>query len=93
MNSRLYLDLVRAELGGVYGYALSQELDEIIRYYELYDGTRRAESGESISAGPRTNWKYPSSYSLNFGRWNAGTGIFSNGTSGTGSFRKYGTKR
>ncbi len=24
---------------------------------------------------------------LNFGRWNAGTGIFSNGTSGTGSFR------
>ena len=30
---------------------------------------------------------------LNFGRWNAGTGIFSNGTSGTGSFRKYGTKR
>lgn len=32
-------------------------------------------------------------FSLNFGRWNAGTGIFSNGTSGTGSFRKYGTKR
>ena len=28
-----------------------------------------------------------------FGRWNAGTGISSNGTSGTGSFRKYGTKR
>lgn len=56
MNTRLYLDLVRAELGGVYGYALSQELDEIIRYYELYEGTRRAEDGESISAGPRTNW-------------------------------------
>ncbi len=27
-----------------------------------------------------------------FGRWSAGTGIFSNGTSGTGSLTRYGTK-
>ena len=40
-----------------------------------------------------TSWKCRNSSLWSFGRWNAGTGISSNGTSGTGSFRKYGTKR
>ena len=57
---------------------------------------RKAAQGilSALRTGRRntTNWKYPSGYSLNFGRWNAGTGIFSNGTSGTGSSTRYGTK-
>ena len=42
--------------------------------------------------GNITNWKYQNSYSLNFGRWNAGTEIFSNGISGTGNLTRYGMK-
>ena len=69
--------------------------------YRVKAYTLREESTESgtryfisFKEGRRntTNWKYPSGYSLNFGRWNAGTGIFSNGTSGTGSSTRYGTK-
>ncbi len=39
------------------------------------------------------NWKCPSNYSLNFGRWKGRTETFSNGTSGTGSLTRCGTKR
>ena len=35
MNSQIYRDLIRAEASGVYGYALSQEFDEILRYRRL----------------------------------------------------------
>ena len=39
-----------------------------------------------------TSWKCRNSSLWSFGRWSAGTGIFSNGTSGTGSLTRYGTK-
>ena len=39
-----------------------------------------------------TSWKCRNSSLWSFGRWNAGTGVFSNGTSGTGSLTRYGTK-
>lgn len=42
MNPQLYLDLVRAELSGIYGYALSQELDEIIRTWMENSGRSNA---------------------------------------------------
>ena len=64
--------------------------------------TLREESTESAQSilsalrtgrGDTTNWKYQNSYSLNFGRWSAGTETCSSGTSGTGSLTRYGTKR
>ena len=51
MNSQIYRDLIRAEASGVYGYALSQEFDEILHYYELYDGGVGARD-----ADVKTNW-------------------------------------
>lgn len=37
-----YQDLVKAEIGGVLGAAVLQEMDEIIRCYELYEGKHPA---------------------------------------------------
>lgn len=37
-----YQDLIRAEIGGVLGAAVLQEMDEIIRCYELYEGKHPA---------------------------------------------------
>lgn len=59
MNSSFYQDLIRAELSGVYGYAVLHEMDEIIGYYRLYDGIESDAAGdESGSTKPqaRTNW-------------------------------------
>lgn len=59
MNSFLYQNLIRMELSGIYGHSMLQEMDEIIRYYELYEGRRTAEAGDDTSGSPkitRTNW-------------------------------------
>lgn len=50
MINQVYRDLIKAELGGVYGYTVLQEMDEIIKYYELYDGRKNSD------APMRTNW-------------------------------------
>ena len=42
--------------------------------------------------GNTMNWKCQRIFSLSFGRWNGKTGTFSNGTSGTGSLIRCGTK-
>ena len=50
MINQAYKDLIKAELGGVYGYTVLQEMAEIIKYYELYDGRKNSD------APMRTNW-------------------------------------
>lgn len=38
MDNRFYQELIRTELTGVYGASVLAEMDEIIRYYALYEG-------------------------------------------------------
>ena len=52
MDNRIYQDLIRNELSGLYGTSVLEEMDEIIRYYALYDGKRDGE-GKDLT---RTNW-------------------------------------
>lgn len=57
MNNGYYNNLIRAELGGVYGHAALQEMDEIIRYYQLYESPRLSDDdAEKKSSSMRTNW-------------------------------------
>lgn len=50
MNPEVYRQLLRTEASGIYGYTLLQELDEILRYYALYEGET------SKGSGAQTNW-------------------------------------
>lgn len=52
MDNRIYQDLIRNELSGLYGTSVLEEMDEIIRYYALYDGKRDGEGKDLV----RTNW-------------------------------------
>lgn len=54
MDKRIYQDLIRTELSGLYGESVLQEMDEIIRYYSLYEGSRG--DGEGSRGSIRTNW-------------------------------------
>lgn len=67
-----------------------------VKAYTLRRNPRKAAQGilsalRTGRANP-TSWKCRNSSLWSFGRWSAGTGIFSNGTSGTGSLTRYGTK-
>lgn len=55
MNAQLYRDWIRTELGGLYGFTLTAEMDQIIRYYDLYDGRGAARDGDG-KTGIRTNY-------------------------------------
>lgn len=55
MNNTFYENLIRMELTGIFGQALLQEMNEIIGYYNQYDGKPMLTSNEKKPA-VRTNW-------------------------------------
>lgn len=52
MNPQMYRELLQTEAGGIYGYTLLKEFDEILRYYELYEGHSDRSGGDRA----QTNW-------------------------------------
>lgn len=55
MNSTFYENLIRMELTGIFGQALLQEFNEIIGYYNHYDGKCRS-FGSTKDSTVHTNW-------------------------------------
>ena len=54
MNNAFYENLIRMELTGIYGQSLLQEMNEIIGYYDRYEG--RPPRGGAQPRTVRTNW-------------------------------------
>ena len=55
MNNTFYENLIRMELTGIFGVALLQEMNEIIGYYNQYDGKPEL-AGNERKPVVRTNW-------------------------------------
>ena len=55
MNNTFYENLIRMELTGIFGQGLLQEMNEIIGYYNQYDGKPEQPINEKKPA-VRTNW-------------------------------------
>lgn len=56
MSTQSYMDLIRAEIGGIYGQAVLGEMDEILRFYRVYDGKETQSAHSAVGQKARTNW-------------------------------------